>query len=88
MKLTGYKMDCYVKVGKNVYNVLIMDVTTKMEALAKLASCPKYEGGKIIAFEREKFAVDVSLHAMLDVLDEESVARATGSTPEQYDEVL
>lgn len=80
MKLTGYKMDCYVKVGKNVYNVLIMDVTTKMEALAKLASCPKYEGGKIIAFEREKFAVDV--------LDEESVARATGSTPEQYDEVL
>ena len=85
MKLTGYKMDCYVKVGKNVYNVLIMDVTTKMEALAKLASCPKYEGGKIIASEREKFAVDVSLHAMLD---EESVARATGSTPEQYDEVL
>ena len=85
MKLTGYKMDCYVKVGKNVYNVLIMDVTTKMEALAKLASCPKYDGGKIIAFEREKFAVDVSLHAMLD---EESVARATGSTPEQYDEVL
>ena len=44
MKLIGYKMDCYVKVGKNVYNVLIMD--------------------------------------------EESVARATGSTPEQYDEVL
>lgn len=41
MKLTGYKMDCYVKVGKNVYNVLIMDVTTKMEALAKLASCPE-----------------------------------------------
>ena len=88
MKLTGYKIDCYVKVGKNVYNVLILDAATKMEALAKLASCPKYEGGRIIAFEREKFAVDVGLHAMLDVLDEESVARATGSTPEQYDEVL
>ena len=88
MKLTGYKIDCYVKVGKNVYNVLILDAATKMEALAKLASCPKYEGGKIIAFEREKFAVDVSLHAMLNVLDEESVVRATGSTPEQYDEVL
>ena len=88
MKLTGYKMDCYVKVGKNVYNVLIMDVTNKMEALAKLASYPKYKGGKIIAFEREKFAVNVSLHAMLDVLDEESVACATGSTPEQYDEVI
>ena len=70
MRLTGYKMDCYVKVGKNVYNVLIMDVATKMEALAKLASCPKYEGG---------------INATLDV---ESVASATGSTPEQYDEVL
>ena len=66
MKLTGYKMDCYVKAGK-------------------LASCPKYEGGKIIAFEREKFAFDVGMNAVLDV---ESVARATGSTPEQYDEVL
>ena len=85
MKLTGYKMDCYVKVGKNVYNVLIMDVTTKMEALAKLASCPKYEGGKIVAFEREKFVLDVGINATLDV---ESVASATGSTPEQYDEVL
>ena len=85
MKLTGYKMDCYVKVGKNVYNVLIMDATTKMEALAKLASCPKYEGGKIIAFEREKFALDVGINAALDV---DSVARATGSNPEQFDEVL
>ena len=85
MKLTGYKMDCYVKVGKNVYNVLIMDVTTKMEALAKLAACPKYEGGKIIAFEREKFALDVGINATLDV---DSVARATGSNPEQFDEVL
>ena len=85
MKLTGYKMDCYVKVGKEVVNVLIMDVTTKMEALAKLASCPKYEGGKIVAFEREKFAFDVGMNAVLDV---DSVARATGSTPEQYDEVL
>ena len=85
MKLTGYKMDCYVKAGKSVYNVLIVDAATKMEALAKLASCPKYEGGKIIAFEREKFAFDVGMSAVLDV---ESVARATGSTPEQYDEVL
>lgn len=85
MRLTGYKMDCYVKVGKNVYNVLIMDVATKMEALAKLASCPKYEGGKIVAFEREKFAMDVGINAVLDV---DSVASATGSTPEQYDEVL
>lgn len=85
MKLTGCKMDCYVKVGKSVYNVLIVDAATKMEALAKLASCPKYEGGKIISFEREKFAFDVGMNAVLDV---ESVARATGSTPEQYDEVL
>ena len=85
MKLTGYKMDCYVKVGKEVVNVLIMDVTTKMEALAKLASCPKYEGGKIIAFERERFALDVGINATLDV---DSVARATGSNPEQFDEVL
>lgn len=85
MKLTGYKMDCYVKAGKSVYNVLIVDAATKMEALAKLASCPKYEGGKIIAFERKKFAFDVGMNAVLDV---ESVARATGSTPEQYDEVL
>ena len=85
MRLTGYKMDCYVKVGKNVYNVLIMDVATKMEALDKLASCPKYEGGKIVAFEREKFAMDVGINAVLDV---DSVASATGSTPEQYDEVL
>ena len=85
MKLTGYKMDCHVKAGKSVYNVLIMDAATKMEALAKLASCPKYEGGKIIAFEREKFAFDVGVNAVIDV---ESVARATGSTPEQYDEVL
>ena len=85
MRLTGYKMDCYVKVGKNVYNVLIMDVATKMEALAKLASCPKYEGGKIVAFERDKFALDVGINAVLDV---DSVARVTGSTPEQYDEVL
>ena len=85
MKLTGYKMDCYVKAGKSVYSVLIMDAATKMEALAKLASYPKYEGGKIIAFEREKFAFDVGMNSVLDV---ESVARATGSTPEQYDEVL
>lgn len=47
MKLTGYKMDCYVKAGKSVYDVLI---------------------GVI--------------------LDVHSVAQATGSTPEQYDEVL
>lgn len=85
MKLIGYKMDCYVKAGKSVYNVLVMDAATKMEALAKLALCPKYEGGKIIAFEREKFAFDVGMNATLDV---DSVARATGSTPEQYDEVL
>ena len=44
MKLNGYKMDCYVTAGKSVYNVLIEDAATKMEALAKLASCPKYEG--------------------------------------------
>lgn len=85
MKVTGYKVDCYVKAGKSVYNVLIMDAATKMEALSKLAACPKYEGGKIIAFEREKFAFDVGMNSVLDV---ESVARATGSTPEQYDEVL
>ena len=85
MKLIGYKMDCYVKASKSVYNVLIVDVATKMEALAKLAACPKYEGGKIIAYEREKFAFDVGMNAVLDV---ESVARATGSTPEKYDEVL
>lgn len=85
MKLNGYKMDCYVKVGKSVYNVLIMDAATKMEALAKLALCSKYEGGKIIAFEREKFGLDVGINATLDV---DSVARATGSNPEQYDEVL
>ena len=85
MKLNGYKMDCYVKVGKSVYNVLIMDAATKMEALAKLALCPKYEGGKIITFEREKFGLDVGINATLDV---DSVARATGSNPEQYDEVL
>ena len=85
MKLTGYKMDCYVKAGKSVYNVLIVDAATKMEALARLASCPKYEGGKIVAFEREKFVLDVGINATLDV---ESVASATGSTPEQYDEVL
>ena len=85
MKLTGYKMDCYVKAGKSVYNVLIVDAATKMEALAKLASCPKYEGGKLITFEREKFAIDVGIGAILDV---HSVAQATGSTPEQYDEVL
>ena len=85
MKLTGYKMDCYVKAGKSVYNVLIVDVATKMEALAKLASCPKYEGGKIVACEREKFAVDVGTGVTLDV---HSVASVTGSVPEQYDEVL
>lgn len=85
MRLIGYKMDCYVKAGKRVYNVLIVDAATKMEALAKLASCPKYEGGKIVAFEREKFALDVGINATLDV---ESVARATGSTTEQYDEVI
>lgn len=28
MKLTGYKMDCYVKAGKSVYNVLIVDAAT------------------------------------------------------------
>lgn len=85
MKLTGYKMDCYVKAGKNVYNVLIMDAATKMEALSKLASCPKYEGGKIVAFEREKFTLDVGMDVALDV---NSVARSTGSDPAQYDEVL
>ena len=85
MKLTGYKMDCYVKVGKNVYNVLIVDAATKMEALAKLATYPKYEGGKLLTFEREKFALDVVTGAILDVC---SVARVTGSVLEQYDEVL
>lgn len=85
MKLTGYKVGCYVKAGKSVYNVLVMDAATKMEALAKLAAYPKYEDGKIIAFEREKFAFDVGMNATLDV---DSVARATGSTPEQYDEVI
>lgn len=85
MRLTGYKMDCYVKAGKSVYNVLIMDAATKMEALAKLALCPKYEGGKIISFEREKFAMYVGINATLDV---ESLASATGSDPAQYDEVL
>lgn len=85
MKLTGYKMDCYVKVGKSVYNVLIMDAVTKMEALAKLANHPDFEGGKIIAFEREKFSVDVAIGAELD---RESVATATGSNTAQYDEVL
>ena len=85
MKLTGYKMDCYVKAGKSVYNVLIMDAATKMEALAKLALCPKYEGGKIIASEHEKFSMDVGINATLDA---DSMARATGSDPAQYDEVL
>ena len=28
MKLNGYKMDCYVKAGKSVYNVLIVDAAT------------------------------------------------------------
>ena len=85
MKLTGYKMDCYVKVGKSVYNVLIMDAATKMEALAKLAQRPKYEGGKIVALEREKFGLDVGINAMLDA---DSLAQVTGSNPEQYDEVI
>ena len=85
MKLTGYKMDCYIKAGKSVYNVLIVDAATKMKALAKLALCPKYEGGKIVAFEREKFAVEVGINTPLNV---EVVARATGSDPAQYDEVL
>lgn len=57
----------------------------KMEALAKLACCPKYEGGKIVALEREKFGLDVGINAMLDT---DSLAQVTGSNPEQYDEVL
>ena len=31
MKLTGYKMDCYVKAGKSVYNVLVVDAGSTPE---------------------------------------------------------
>lgn len=85
MKLTGYKMDCYVKVGKHMYNVLIMDAATKAEALGRLATCPKYEGGKLVDFEREKFAADVDINDMPNL---DSLVREIGDNPACYDEVL
>lgn len=91
MKLTGYKMECYVKDGKEVKTVLVMDAATKMEALSKMADSEKFEGGKLLTFEREKFVVDdFDMQNCVDLYNYGSreLAELTGSDPTKYDEVI
>ena len=74
MKITGNYVNCMVILpNKQVKDIICLDCATRMEALAKIKAYEGLEGAKLVYFEREKIALDVSdLDITLNTVVQES----------------